>query len=261
MNAEDSSDVRASIIDALGLFGNRPRPSEEDPVVQTATPGAEGSAQHCATISWSASTEPSTIYLRAREVLRRCARTHIWVPAVTQAGAADYLWRQGCLLGYRVLGMRVAADKWRPTEPPRIAGISMIWARTAQQAEMFRELRRGFREPGPYVDFFARDDVLLAACCDAVVAVDDRGRPCAGGMAVYSTDLRRAGLYWIATNRDKRRRGLGTAVTAALVGRAVERGCCSVSLQATAMGVGVYESLGFTPVEPIDRLVLSAQDR
>jgi GNAT superfamily N-acetyltransferase len=261
VETDASSDVRASIIDALCLFGGRPRPSEEHPVVQTATPGAEGSAQHCATISGYASTEPSAIYSCAREVLRRCARTHIWVPAVTQAGAADYLWRQGCSLGYRVLGMRVTAERWSSAEPPRIAGATMIWVRTAQQAELFRELRRGFREPGPYVDFFARDGVLLSERCDAVVAVDEPGGPCAGGMVVYSADFSRAGLYWPATNRENRRRGIGTAVAAALTDRAVERGCRSVSLQATPMGVGVYESLGFTPVEPIDRFLLSVQDR
>lgn len=123
------------------------------------------------------------------------------------------------------------------------------------------ELRRRFREPGPYVNFFARDGVLLSERCDAAVAVDEDGSPCAGGMLVYSADLSRAGLYWLATNRENRHRGIGTAVAAALTSRAVERGCCRVSLQAMAMRAGVYESLGFTPEEPIDRLILATTSR
>lgn len=59
---------------------------------------------------------------------------------------------------------------------------------------------------------------------------------------------RTAGLYDIATLPTARGRGVGTAVTAALLEAARERGCTEVVLHASGAGIGVYRRLGFTPV-------------
>jgi ribosomal protein S18 acetylase RimI-like enzyme len=69
----------------------------------------------------------------------------------------------------------------------------------------------------------------------------------AGGGSLWVTG-RTAGLYNIGTLEAARGRGVGTAVTAALVDRARELGCTEVVLHASASGLGVYRRLGFTAV-------------
>jgi ribosomal protein S18 acetylase RimI-like enzyme len=59
------------------------------------------------------------------------------------------------------------------------------------------------------------------------------------------------GIYNVGTRETARRRGLGTAVTAAQVHAARDRGCTTASLQSTKMGEGVYRSIGFRPLRRI----------
>ncbi len=53
------------------------------------------------------------------------------------------------------------------------------------------------------------------------------------------------GIYNVITREHARRRGLGTAVTAALVHDARARGCETASLQSTPMAERVYAAVGF----------------
>jgi len=53
------------------------------------------------------------------------------------------------------------------------------------------------------------------------------------------------GIYNVVTREHARRRGIGTAVTAALVREARERGCDTASLQSTPIAERVYTSVGF----------------
>jgi ribosomal protein S18 acetylase RimI-like enzyme len=53
------------------------------------------------------------------------------------------------------------------------------------------------------------------------------------------------GIYNVGTLEHARRRGLGTAVTAALLYDALARGCTTASLQATPMAERLYGALGF----------------
>lgn len=254
-------DVRASIIDALCLFGDRPRPTRKAPVVQTITPGMEASAQHCGTIACQPSVTPSLIYQRAGRALGKIARTNIWVSTVTDAPAANYLWRQGCPLGGRVLGMVTDADTWAPVSTS-VTGVQLMPVETDREAGLFRLFRSGLGEPAAYVDFFARDHVVLDDHCETVVAIDVTGHACAGGMVVYSPDYARAGLYWLATARGYRRRGIGSALTTLLTSRAFDRHRCrSVSLQATPAGATVYGPLGYRSAEFYDRFIAARPAR
>ncbi|MFD7156662.1 GNAT family N-acetyltransferase [Kribbella sp. NPDC059898] len=87
---------------------------------------------------------------------------------------------------------------------------------------------------------FASADVLRAT--STVVAYVD-GTAVACAMAVRSR--RTAGVYWVATRPAARRRGYGRLVTAAVARAGFEQGAEVVVLQATVMGVPVYERLGF----------------
>jgi GNAT superfamily N-acetyltransferase len=53
------------------------------------------------------------------------------------------------------------------------------------------------------------------------------------------------GIYNVGTAAEARRRGLGTAVTAAQLYNARERGCRTASLQSTPMAEHVYTAVGF----------------
>ena len=59
------------------------------------------------------------------------------------------------------------------------------------------------------------------------------------------------GIYNVGTRETARRRGLGTALTAAEVLAARERGCRTASLQSTRMGEGVYRAVGFRALRRI----------
>lgn len=69
---------------------------------------------------------------------------------------------------------------------------------------------------------------------DAAVATAER--TVAGGVA---------GLYNISTLPAHRRQGIGTAMTAAALREAREKGCAAAILQAAAEGVAIYEAVGF----------------
>jgi GNAT superfamily N-acetyltransferase len=53
------------------------------------------------------------------------------------------------------------------------------------------------------------------------------------------------GIYNVGTAAEARRRGLGTALTAAQLYRARDRGCSTASLQSTPMAERVYGAVGF----------------
>jgi GNAT superfamily N-acetyltransferase len=57
-----------------------------------------------------------------------------------------------------------------------------------------------------------------------------------------------AGIYDVATLPERRKRGLGTAVTRAALAEARARGYRVAILQSSALGAGVYRSLGFHDV-------------
>jgi GNAT superfamily N-acetyltransferase len=59
------------------------------------------------------------------------------------------------------------------------------------------------------------------------------------------------GIDNVGAKQATRRRGLGTAVTAAQLHAARDRGCTTASLQSTRMGEGVYRSLGLRPLHRI----------
>jgi len=73
------------------------------------------------------------------------------------------------------------------------------------------------------------------------------GLPVATSMRIVTGRV--AGVYWVTTLKDVRRRGYGTAMTwrAALEGARV--GCTKSYLSASAMGFPVYEKMGYRTFE------------
>jgi GNAT superfamily N-acetyltransferase len=87
--------------------------------------------------------------------------------------------------------------------------------------------------------FVADPDV---ACITALL--DDR--PVGTSIAIRTGDV--AGVYAVGTQREARRRGVGTAATWAAVAVGRAWGCETIVLQSSAMGFPVYEAMGFRTV-------------
>lgn len=117
---------------------------------------------------------------------------------------------------------------------------------TASLADHVAVVADGFR--------WAAEDVARA--CTPALLADARwrgfvsyadGRPAAAAQLVLAGDAG-AGIYFVATREEARGRGLGTAVTAAAVNAALAAGARAVALQASPMGLPVYERMGFVRV-------------
>jgi GNAT superfamily N-acetyltransferase len=60
------------------------------------------------------------------------------------------------------------------------------------------------------------------------------------------------GVYLVSTHADHRKRGFGAAVTAVCLNKAKELGCTRIDIQATDLGKGVYQKLGFIDLGKIN---------
>lgn len=72
------------------------------------------------------------------------------------------------------------------------------------------------------------------------------GQPVAASMLQIDDDI--AGVYFVGTRNDFRKRGLGEALTWHAVREGAEAGCTVATLQASDMGKPVYERMGFRVV-------------
>ncbi|GAB3922614.1 hypothetical protein GCM10029976_011520 [Kribbella albertanoniae] len=103
------------------------------------------------------------------------------------------------------------------------------------------------------VAHFASPGALLSRDAVAFV-VRFAGQPVACAMTVLSGGS--AGVYWVATRADARRRGFGELATRAAVRAGFEYGARVVTLQSTEQGVPLYRKLGFAPFTTYPRYVV-----
>ena len=111
----------------------------------------------------------------------------------------------------------------------------------------------GFEIPDDFApEFAALYSALLDDGLVHVLATLD-GHPVAGG-SVWVTGST-AGLYNISTLEQSRGRGIGYAVTAALLNLGRDLGCTHAVLHASESGRPVYERLGFAEVCQVPQFV------
>jgi GNAT superfamily N-acetyltransferase len=72
------------------------------------------------------------------------------------------------------------------------------------------------------------------------------GVPVGNSIAIRTGEV--AGVYGVGTRPEARRRGIGTAISWAAVGAGRAWGCDPIVLQATEMGLPIYERMGFRTV-------------
>lgn len=115
-----------------------------------------------------------------------------------------------------------------------------------QVATGARLLAEGFEAPLGLLDPLVAPEILTLPGMTAYI-----GRvgetPCTTGFGALGDG--HVGVFNIATSAPHRRRGLGRAVTARVIADGVKAGAHTAYLQASPMGLGLYEQMGFRTVE------------
>jgi hypothetical protein len=106
-------------------------------------------------------------------------------------------------------------------------------------------LAAGFGMPHEWASSFATEVMLAVPAATFYVGYQD-GVAVTSGLGVRSGQT--IGVYNIATVEPVRRRGLGAAMTMRVVDDGAAAGCDVAILQASEMGLPVYERLGFRTV-------------
>ena len=139
-------------------------------------------------------------------------------------------------------GMHVLLEG--PVDAPPVPGLTV--ETSGATAELVGVMVRGFGFPDLVAEPLTRGLASLPpeAAFHVVARLD--GEPVGAGSGFLTG--RTLGIYNIATLGPARRRGVGYAVTAALMNLGRGRGCTESVLMASTMGRPTYERLGFVEV-------------
>ncbi|MAG34497.1 MAG: hypothetical protein CL908_26800 [Deltaproteobacteria bacterium] len=156
-------------------------------------------------------------------------------------GAADILANRGHIpVGDPTPGMSIQPLGTTPA-PPEGLEIRRVDGETSL-AQFSHTVFAGFGIPTRFSEKFLTADLLASPEAALFVGyVEDE--PVATTMMIATGDV--AGIYWVATLEDHRRRGYAEALTWAGLAAGRELGCRVGSLQASAMGRPVYARMGF----------------
>jgi len=141
-------------------------------------------------------------------------------------------------------GMHVPLTGGVPDAPP-VPGLEIALDATAGAGDVARVMCEGFEIPDE-LSWAVHDLITLdpGHVVNAMATLDGEQVAC-GTLWVTG---RTAGIYNIATLPAARGRGIGYAVTAALMREGRDRGCLESILHASPMGLPVYRRLGFVEV-------------
>ena len=174
-----------------------------------------------------------------------------WTTPSTSSPALEDTLVDAGLMREDVPGMHVGLDG--PVSRPVPDGVDLQLVTSETADSMIVTMMAGFGMPAElsapmgamFAGFTGEDVVNVLATVDGV--------PAGTGTAFLADGT--AGLYNIATTEVFRGRGVGYAVTAALMDHARDRGCAQAVLHASAMGRPVYERLGFEQVCDVPQFV------
>lgn len=169
-------------------------------------------------------------------------------PRSTPVGLAAALERHGYRREGAVPAMAILLDDLPHVELP--AGVTLSWVRGRDQMRAAqRMIGRGFGMPALLADEMADRLALLGDVAGGparVVLARLNDVPVASAMAATIDDV--AGVYSVVTLPEARGKGLGAAVTLAVLHDARQRGARMGVLESTDMGFPVYTRIGFRHV-------------
>ncbi len=140
------------------------------------------------------------------------------------------------------------ADLTQPAAALRVVpGLRLERVGNPQQlADWYISQWRGFEstpaQAATYYDAYLGLGFASDAAHQSYVAYLD-GQPVAGGTVLMQAEV--AGIYDVATDPAARGRGIGSAITAALMQMGWERGCQYATLQPSDDSYRMYQRLGF----------------
>lgn len=198
---------------------------------------------------------PSEAADRTRAVLGPYLRRGLpflwWATPSTFTAAMDTVVREAGLVPQPCPGMHLALPVGAPEPLP--AGVEIAVVTPETNDAMLRVLGLGFDLPEDAVHVLdALMKSLPAELIVHVLATRD-GEAIACGSLLVTGDT--GGLYNIATLAEFRGRGIGRAVTQALLDLARQRDCRQAILHSSGLGRGVYERLGFAQVCQVPQYV------
>lgn len=142
-----------------------------------------------------------------------------WALAADESGLGRRLSELGFQEGWRPHWMGIDASR-RPRRPPHAV-------EETPECSSALPYGHGSALPDTARHFVTREGATLS------------------GHVVLHVEGDTAGIYDMGVAASARRRGRGTALTLAALAAALERGCSSVTLNATADGEPLYRSVGF----------------
>jgi len=161
-----------------------------------------------------------------------------WVGPESSPDTAELLLGHGAERSHGMPVMAVELDRVRPVESPP----DLVVAEAADLREWVAAYSPSFGIPEGHLDEVVAAE---AAMPGRITRFEGRldGR-IAGTSALLETDGV-AGVYVVTVPEEFRRRGIGSALTAAALSAGRERGHRVGTLQATSAGEPVYERMGF----------------
>lgn len=153
------------------------------------------------------------------------------------------------ILDERGLEVVVQPGMYADLEPPHgdvPAGVSLETVTPATLEAALEVMAEGFEFPGfLFEPMLAAFRALDGPDITHVIARIDEEPIGVGSGFLHGTTV---GIYNIATLEKARGRGVGTAITAALMDIGAARGCDHAILHSSELGLGVYRALGFEEV-------------
>jgi len=156
----------------------------------------------------------------------------------------DELTSQGLSLKEDDIGMYLSLDEYESKESSSEISMTRVLGEKGLRdfAKVFADLG-GY--PNLYEDLYSKLPPVLIADggpYEMYVGYLD-GQPIVTGVLVLHANV--AGIYYVMTVPEQRRRGFGSLMMQYLINRSKEEGYPLVTLQASAAGKGLYERLGF----------------
>ena len=208
--------------------------------------------------------EPDAADAAIEARIRDCTARHVpmlwWTgPSTTPADLGERLERRGFLLE-PALGM--AADIRYVTAQPGDSPITIEPVRDAATlATWNRVLCDSFGAPHAFGEAFA--DLIAAMGLEPSAAFRHflgylNGEPVATCSLYLGAGV--AGVYDVGTLPERRRRGIGAAITRAAIAEAAASGYRVAILHSSSLGAAMYRALGFNDVCAIGQYVWAPED-